>query len=963
MKKSISAIVLSLLYVLISGFLYAQGGKDCAEAEALANRIDKLPFAAAGESTCNMGDDYKGDFINACPGANPAKVDGEDKVYVFTAEDEGLVTIIFTAVPDTTGAILVYEGGCPYGAGIGIIGNTNDSPVKILSFDVMPGKTYYILIDGGFLNPLTNTDCLLSYELSISEPNQGCKPVIPIFPNADRDIGFEDGNASLLKWTGGLGSCCPISTPIQGMDINNRHTIMSDPMAKDPQVNIPVLAPGGGNYSLRLGNAVNGAEAEIARYKFEVTDQTNGLIYHYAFVLEDGGHPEHSQPRFEASLFDENDVRVPCTFYKAIAGKQIPCTRTMGLGQNVVVYKDWTSVAVDLSAYTGDSLFIAFGTGDCADQGHFGYAYVDVVLTKFVIDVKFCEGDSIITLTAPPGFKDYLWSTGATSQAITVIHPVAGTAYSVTLTPFNSDTCQTVLQTILDPFPAPLPDFTASKACIGDSVYFTDLSTVATPSYLNAWYWDFGDGTTSNLQNPSHYYTAAGTYTVTLKAGTNNGCISFADTQQVEVSSFPVPSFAATNPCLEEAVQFEDKTSIGTGTLSSWHWDFGDGTTSADQNPSHKYASGGMYAVSLKVFNSSGCADSISKDIILKPSPKALFNFVPACAGDTVWFSDQSKGGTNSIAIDSWNWDFGDGSTFSGRDTGHIYTAGGDYEVRLIVTDQNGCKDTLSKTVSVHAAPVAAFSAPHVCLHDPVPFNDSSLSATGTISAWHWDFGDSTISSEQNPLHLYKDPGTYLVKLSVTDMQGCKSATQKSIVIDPPLTLSMSEDTTIKLGSTAEINSAVSGGSGQYNHLWNPAIGNGAGPHEVMPEQLTVYNLQVSDAAGPCPDVSGRVQVNVIDECEIQPFSIPNAFTPNGDRNNDQWIVSSPCIEYYEVRVYDRWGALAVSLSSLKNEGWNGGWMNELSKLCPPGAYVYIIEYRTKKGELTKDHGTISLTY
>jgi len=236
---------------------------------------------------------------------------------------------------------------------------------------------------------------------------------------------------SFVNWVGRTGSCCGISTPTAGI-VNGRHTIMSgtstDPVACDQ---ISVVAPGY-TTSARLGNSNVGAEAERLSYTYLVTAQNALFTYSYAVVFEDPGHSISEQPRFEIRVLNAGGqlVSPQCGFYQVTAAANISGFRDCG----GVRYRAWTPVGIDLSAYVGQNITIEFSTGDCALGGHFGYAYIVGECNPLEIQVDYCPSNSDqAILTAPKGF-DYLWSTGQTTQQITLNNPPNGAGYSCTLT-------------------------------------------------------------------------------------------------------------------------------------------------------------------------------------------------------------------------------------------------------------------------------------------------------------------------------------------------------------------------------------------------------------------------------------------------------------------------------------------------------------------------------------------------
>ena len=158
------------------------------------------------------------------------------------------------------------------------------------------------------------------------------------------NTGFEDGD--FTNWTGGLGSCCPIN--VGGTNIvNGRHTIMTGPgMDANTDDAIPVVAPGGGLFSARLGNDQSGNEAERLTYSMTVDASNSLFIYRYAVVLEDPSHSASEQPRFDITMFDQNGAPIDCGVYSVTSAAGIPGFVTL---QNqfftTVNYKDWTTWA------------------------------------------------------------------------------------------------------------------------------------------------------------------------------------------------------------------------------------------------------------------------------------------------------------------------------------------------------------------------------------------------------------------------------------------------------------------------------------------------------------------------------------------------------------------------------------------------------------------------------------------
>ncbi|MEW5766794.1 MAG: PKD domain-containing protein [bacterium] len=430
-------------------------------------------------------------------------------------------------------------------------------------------------------------------------------------------------------------------------------------------------------------------------------------------------------------------------------------------------------------------------TGDCGVDTETKTDYINVVLAPLA---DFTVNNTTPCVNAPVTFTDQstgditsrLWDFGdgigaSTAQNPSYTYTTAG-IYTVSLTvtgPCGSNT-KTKTNYITVGIKA---GFSASPltACAGSSVNFTDTSI----GTITGWWWDFGDGQTSPVQNPGHTYTDSGTYTVSLTV--TSPCGSDSDTKAGYITVAPnVPITAdftadSTSPCLTQAVTFTDSS---TGTIISWSWNFGDGGTGSDSNPSHTYTTVGIYPVSLTVAGPCG-SDTKTKANYITAGLKADFraDSTSLCAGSTVSFTEASTG-----TITSWLWNFGDGQTSSDSNPLHTYTTLGTYSVSLKVTGPCGSNtETKTNYITVAALPAADFtvSSTSPCVGSALTFTDTS---TGSIISWWWNFGDGQTISDSNPLHTYTTPGTYSVSLNVTGPCGSDTQTKTNYitVIDTP---------------------------------------------------------------------------------------------------------------------------------------------------------------------------------
>lgn len=312
-----------------------------------------------------------------------------------------------------------------------------------------------------------------------------------------------------------------------------------------------------------------------------------------------------------------------------------------------------------------------------------------------------------------------------------------------------------------------------TTGCVPLTVDFTQLSAGAT-----FYSWDFGDGNTSTVYSPTHTFTNAGTYTVSLFV--NDGC-SY-DTTTINITVFPSPfvGFTASpdSVCVNSPFSFNN-LSIG---LASSTWDFGDGSSgSLLTNPDYAYSQTGIYQVTLTgVGLTNGCVASITHPVVVSVQPEASFTAIPisGCVPLEVDFSNNSS----NYSFVSWN--FGDGNTTNQVHPTHTFTQPGSFTVQLLVENANGCQDSVSQVITVYPLPNATFnvSSTDAC-YAPVTISTSNLT-TGAVG-YTWDFGDGNTSVLNNPSHIYVNPGTYDISLVATSIHGCQDTAVESFTVYP----------------------------------------------------------------------------------------------------------------------------------------------------------------------------------
>jgi len=395
------------------------------------------------------------------------------------------------------------------------------------------------------------------------------------------------------------------------------------------------------------------------------------------------------------------------------------------------------------------------------------------------------------TNTSTGPVDSWLWSfgdgTSSTEAAPTHVYGSTGTfAVSLTATgPGGVDVHSVPAAVVVTP-PPPVAGFqgTPTAGVAPLTVAFTDQSS----GVADAWSWEFGDGASSTARHPTHAYAQPGSYDVRLTAAGPGGEDTLLRTSYVVVD--PAPPVAAFDVGTAEgfaplAVAFTDRSG---GTVATWSWDFGDGATSTERHPSHVYAAPGDYDVTLTVTGPAGTDSRLVLDAVRAEDPVPVADFAGApTAGQeplSVAFVDLSSGD-----VQSWSWDFGDGSSSTEASPVHVYDDPGSYTVHLTVSGPAGTAarirggyvtvETAPPTAAFDAAPRSGFAPTNV------QFTDRSI---GSVTAWSWDFGDGGISNQRHPSHTYAAPGDYTVRLTTTGPLGTDTAVEVGYVsIDDPM--------------------------------------------------------------------------------------------------------------------------------------------------------------------------------
>jgi gliding motility-associated-like protein len=450
------------------------------------------------------------------------------------------------------------------------------------------------------------------------------------------------------------------------------------------------------------------------------------------------------------------------------------------------------------------------------------------------------------------GASNYLWQFGD-SIASTLSNPIhtytnqdsTDTVFQVTMIAETTFGCRDTTSRIVTVFGAPDASFLFDPApdCGPMDVPFTNTSTGAV-----SYQWDFGDTTGSTAFSPVHTYNNQSlfitNYNVSLIATSINGC---TDTATDVVTVYPEPIFPfSTIPdsgCSPLSVTFP--ALVGAVV---YDWDFGDGTTATGQQPTHTFINNTTnnltYNVRLIATNSFGCQDTTYEDVVVFPTPTALFNIDTnaACSPEDILIAN------NSLSADSYLWVFGDGdsSTTQAPSFTHLYDNSGanaaNYTLSLFASTLQGCSGQMDTTLTIYPEVHTSINPDTTGCH-PLSMQWNAQ-GTGAVN-YQWDFGDGTTSALQNPNHVYTNTSTFTdttftAILVSSNAFGCTDVDTTEVTVNPkPAAAFNLANSTGCTPLTVGINNLSTGAS---LYAWD--FGNGQSSNLLQPSQHVFTNTQ-----------------------------------------------------------------------------------------------------------------------
>lgn len=562
--------------------------------------------------------------------------------------------------------------------------------------------------------------------------------------------------------------------------------------------------------------------------------------------------------------------------------------------------------------------------------------------------------------------KGYYWEFG---NGVTSTDPMPVVTYSdtgtfeVMLVGYDSTTCSGIVLidtsyvTVVvrdDSLSASFTPFVISDC---DS-FVVDLqnTSINRGGGTTSYFWDFGDNTTATTMHNRHRYQNPGTYTIKLFASSPNSCNPI-DSASYTVTFLPRQNIdfnvSDTVGCLPLTVNFTNLSST-SASGQSFVWEFGNGVTSTDTSVTYTYTANGIYNAILTVTDQGACNPVLSDTVQIRTfddSISAAFNAISLSTCDSLVVDLQDI----SMNASSWAWDFGDSSGASIQNPDHTYYAADTFEITLIVSNPNTCNITDTAVQQVVLLPKVStlFTPDNGCA--PLSFTPENLSNNATDQVWTLD--GTPFSNAFEPPFNFDSVGTYEILLTSYNPNTCNdsaSYTATVNVFDLPNAFFATDTNSYPMFTDIPFDN---GSTSPADYFWDFDDGNTAidsdPEHRYRDEGIFEPCLTVTDNNG-CENV----YCDTLEITFVGIVDVPNAFSPNGDGNNDILYVRGYGVQELEFRVYNRWGELVFESSSLE-QGWDGRYKGEEQEM---EVYTYTLKALFENGlETNLRKGNVTL--
>lgn len=656
------------------------------------------------------------------------------------------------------------------------------------------------------------------------------------------------------------------------------------------------------------------------------------------------------------------------------------CVSATGTNASVIIEPSASPTMDNLAMEPGDEIAVYTGAGLCAGAE---------VWTGSVIAVTVWGDDTFTSaidgMQANEAMRFVMWdkSTGeefglvAGSSVTTGLDnnpPYRGTAT------FVGDAIFRVTSMVGEGAPNPneLPiaviQATPTTGTAPLTVSFNGTNSSDPDGQVVSYAWDFGDGGTATGSSLQHVYSSAGPYTARLTVTDNQGgtnsttvVITVAAANQPPNASFAATPTSGIGPL---NVNFNaSQSSDPDGSIVSYTWTYGDGASGTGVTASHTYANAGTYTARLTVRDNANATSTASRTITVSApntAPVAVATGSPLSGTAPLTVSFNGNGSSDSDgSIQTYSWNFGDGSTANGSTIQHVFTSAGTYDTRLTVTDDDGASSFDVVQVVVQAAnqkPTASFSANPLTGAAPLLVSvDASASSDsdGTIASYSWNFGDGSNASGATTSHTYTTPGTYSLALTVVDDDGASASMTRTITVTGAGNVApVAAIAATPLSGTAPLNVSFNGGGSTDSDgsiaSYNWTFGDGSNATGVT-TQHTYSNagsytatLRVTDNNG----ASGSQTVQIV-------VSAPQNTPPSASFVAAPTTGTAPLLVTLNANQSSDGDGSIVSYSWSFGDGANGSGKNTVHTFSQPGTYVLALTVTDDDGASDTDSQTI----
>lgn len=525
----------------------------------------------------------------------------------------------------------------------------------------------------------------------------------------------------------------------------------------------------------------------------------------------------------------------------------------------------------------------------------------------------------------------------------------------------NNGNCNAVLDSMeIQIINFPVVEITSQDSICSDNA-FLDLTGTVSDGFSVLWS-SPGFGTISNPTNLNTVYSitpvdvAAGYVDIYLSSTgicpseTDSIHVVFLSPPQVEAGldqSFCQNAMIQLNGIVQGADATGFWTTMGTGIFSP-SANFLD----AIYIPSNQDLLNGNVSLILSSTSAFGCSpDEDTLVITFNEIPNADFVFTNVCQGSNMNFFDNST--TSVGVITDWNWTFGDGTSSIIEDPQHAYNTYGNIPVQLIVTATNGCTDTISHTVEVYPLPQPSFTSSIACEEYPTYFTNTSFIPTGSIVNYVYDFNGIGGSTEEDGQFTFPTAGTYFVSLTAVSDFGCSETVIEQVTVNDIPNAEFTANPNPALVSQDILFTDVTSGN---IVSWQWEFGDGQGDNQEITNHsynaggVYYVTLTIEDAIGCIDSITKPISVALLPV-------LPSGFSPNGDGENDIFLIRGGPFQSVDFKIYNNWGEL-IFTSTDAAIGWDGTFKGDEAQL---GVYTWTFVVDMGSNYIVKESGDVTL--